>query len=35
MILFGDLVEGGNVLISLDEAKDELDFSVVKETALH
>ncbi|TPE49326.1 ATP-dependent Clp protease ATP-binding subunit ClpA [Maribrevibacterium harenarium] len=35
MILFGDLVEGGNVLISLDESKDELEFKVIKETALH
>lgn len=31
MILFGDLVEGGVVTVSLDEEKDELDFSVDKE----
>ena len=32
MILFGDLVEGGVVNVSLDENKDELAFSVKKET---
>lgn len=31
MILFGDLVEGGVVSVSLNEEKDELDFSVKKE----
>ncbi|MFD1384666.1 ATP-dependent Clp protease ATP-binding subunit ClpA [Rhodanobacter aciditrophus] len=31
MILFGDLVEGGVVNVSLDENKDELAFSVKKE----
>ncbi|SBS26788.1 ATP-dependent Clp protease ATP-binding subunit ClpA [Marinomonas aquimarina] len=32
MILFGDLTEGGVVSVSLDEEKDELAFSVRKET---
>ncbi|MEC8082321.1 MAG: ATP-dependent Clp protease ATP-binding subunit ClpA [Pseudomonadota bacterium] len=31
MILFGDLTEGGVVSVSLNEEKDELDFSVRKE----
>ena len=32
MILFGDLVEGGVVTVALDEEKDELSFSVRKES---
>jgi len=34
-ILFGDLHEGGNVKVTLDEKRDELKFDVVKEAVVH
>ncbi|BFM49124.1 ATP-dependent Clp protease ATP-binding subunit ClpA [Marinomonas sp. THO17] len=34
-ILFGDLNEGGNVKVTLDEKKDKLKFDVVKEAVIH